>query len=60
MKKPQGQVYNVRIQHFYLKEERTEQMVKVEEDDCDWRFLDGYELAYNWNVISYSPVMTST
>jgi hypothetical protein len=53
-----GQVYDVVVQHWYTKGKRNAQLIKVEEDDQEWRDLDGDELSYDWDVISYVPSQT--
>lgn len=53
-----GQVYDVTVQHWYTKGTRTAQLIKVDEDDQEWRDLDGDELSYDWDVISYVPSET--
>ncbi len=52
-----GNTYNVTIEHWNTKTRKTIVLVKVEEDDCDWRFPDdNSELSYDWNVISWEPI----
>jgi hypothetical protein len=46
-----GSVQTVTIQHFHSLKTQEVALIKVVEDDCDWRFPDGSELAYEWSVI---------
>jgi len=54
-----GVVGKAIIQHFYTKTEKTVTLVKVDEDDCLYRFIDGSELANEWNVIRFAPIKTN-
>ena len=43
------------IQHWNTKGTRKVALKYVDEDDCDFRFLDGFgELSYEWSVIKFS------
>tara|TARA_B110001469_G_C9637039_1_gene319538 strand:+ start:697 stop:933 length:237 start_codon:yes stop_codon:yes gene_type:complete len=46
-----GSVQTVTIQHFHSLKTQEVALIRVAEDDCDWRFPDGSELAYEWSVI---------
>jgi hypothetical protein len=53
---PEGIKGKAVIQHFFTKGRQIVELIKVEEDDCMFRFDDGSELAYEWNVISFTPI----
>ena len=47
----------VKLQHFNSKEVRFAVLKKVDEDDCDWRTVDGNsEISYDWNVIRWCEI----
>lgn len=43
-----------KVQHWFTKNIKDAVLVRVDEDDLDWRFVDDHsELSYDWNVIAW-------
>ncbi len=49
-----GTVVVAIIQHFHTQGKRVVELIRVDEDDCDWRTADdNSELAHEWNVVAW-------
>ena len=39
------------LKHADMWQTATPELIAVDEPDCDWRFVDGSELSYDWDVV---------
>ena len=53
---PLGVFVCVVLEHWHTKGRRPAGLKRVDEDDVCWRFDDGSEPSYDWNVILWTPV----
>lgn len=55
-----GQVAQCRLKHCTTGEIQEERLVRVAEDDCEWRTAEGrQEVSYEWDVIDWEDSLGS-
>lgn len=49
-----GKRYLCKLQHYKTKQIIEYELIKVTEDDCEWRTADdNSEISYNWDVVQW-------
>jgi hypothetical protein len=54
---PTGSLVKARLRHCHTKNVHEHYLVKVDEDDVDWRTADSKsEVAYDWDIIEWESL----